>query len=113
LGIITLEKKYAEEEELFEFIIENGSEDFEVADDQYLIYCDHTDLHSLDEKIINKFDQTANRELIWKSENNVNVEKDIAEKLFKLLNQLEENEDVQIVSSNFEVSEETLSSLTM
>ncbi len=37
LGIITLEKKYAEEEELFEFIIENGSEDFEVAYDQYLI----------------------------------------------------------------------------
>ena len=41
------------------------------------------------------------------------MEKETAEKLFKLLNVLEENEDVQVVSSNFEVSEEILSSLTM
>ena len=50
-------------------------------------------------------------ELIWKSENNINVEKDSAEKLFKLLSNLEENEDVQSVSSNYEVSEEILKKL--
>ena len=42
----------------------------------------------------------------------IEVEKETAEKLFKLLNSLEENEDVQNVSSNFEVSEEILASLT-
>ena len=57
--------------------------------------------------------QTNSSELIWKSGNNINVEKEVAEKLFKLLNVLEENDDVQIVSSNFEVSDEILSSLTI
>ena len=40
------------------------------------------------------------------------VSKDKADTLFKLLNILEENEDVQAVSSNFDVSDEVLASLT-
>ena len=113
LGSITIDTKLAKENELFEFIVENGSEDFEVNQEEYHIYCDQNDLHDLNEKIVKNFGQTNSSELIWKSENNVNVEKDAAEKLFKLLNILEENDDVQVVSSNFEVSDEILSSLTM
>ena len=113
LGSILLERKLAKEEELFEFLLENGSEDFEINDEDYNIYCDQNELHFLNSKIIDRFGETKSVELIWKSVNNINVEKYAAEKLFKLLNLLEENEDVQVVSSNFEVSEEILSSLTM
>ena len=113
LGSITIDIKLAKEEELFEFIVENGSEDFEVSQEEYQIYCDQNELHNLNEKIVKKFGQTNSSELIWKSENNINVEKEAAEKLFKLLNILEENDDVQVVSSNFEVTDEILSSLTM
>ena len=113
LGSITLDKKLAQEEELFEYIVDNGSEDFAVNAEEYQIYCNQNNLHNLNEKIIKKFGQTNSAELIWKSENSINIEKEIAEKLFKLLNVLEENEDVQMVSSNFEVSDEILSSLTL
>ena len=113
LGSITIDIKLAKEEELFEFIVENGSEDFEVNQEEYQIYCNQDELYNLNEKILKKFGQTNSSELVWKSENNINVEKEVAEKLFKLLNVLEENDDVQIVSSNFEVSDEILSSLTI
>ena len=113
LGSITIDIKLAKEEELFEFIVENGSEDFEVNQEEYQVYSDQNELRNLNEKIVKKFGQTNSSELIWKSENNINVEKEAAEKLFKLLNILEENDDVQVVSSNFEVSDEILSSLTM
>ena len=113
LGSITIDIKLAKEDELFEFIVENGSEDFEVNQEEYQIYCNQDELHNLNEKILKKFGQTNSSELIWKSGNNINVEKEVAEKLFKLLNVLEENDDVQIVSSNFEVSDEILSSLTI
>ena len=66
----------------------------------------------MNEKIISQFGHTISAELIWKSDNTIEVVKDTAEKLFKLLNSLEDNEDVQSVSSNFEVSEEILSSIT-
>ena len=111
-GAITLEKKLVSEEDLFEFVVDNGSEDLESNDEEHIIYCDQSVLHILNEKIISQFGQTTSAELIWKSDSTIEVEKDTAEKLFKLLNSLEDNEDVQGVSSNFEVSEEILESLT-
>ena len=111
-GSITLEKKLASEEDLFEFVVDNDSEDLESNDEEHIIYCDQSALHILNEKIISQFGQTTSAELIWKSDSTIEVEKDTAEKLFKLLNSLEDNEDVQGVSSNFEVSEEILTSLT-
>ena len=101
------------ESEVFEFIVENGSEDIEVNDDEYIIYCNQNDLHILNEKIIKKFGDTTSSQLTWKSENNIDVNQNSAESLFKLLNTLEENEDVQSVSSNFEISEEVLKTLTL
>ena len=112
LGSIILNKSNINEEELFDFIVENGSEDYELNDDEYNIYCDQKNLHQLNQKIIKKFGQTNFTGLIWKSENEITVSKDRADTLFKLLNILEENEDVQAVSSNFDVSDEVLASLT-
>ena len=112
LGTIALEKKITEEE-LFEFAIENGSVDFEVTEDEYIIYCKANDLHSLNEKTINKFNTSTTTQLIWKSDVNINVASDNAEKLFQFLNLLEENEDVQSVSSNFKVSDEIMNQLTV
>jgi YebC/PmpR family DNA-binding regulatory protein len=112
LGSIILNKGSINEEELFDFIVENGSEDYELNDDEYNIYCDQKILHQLNQKVIKKFGQTNFTGLIWKSENEITVSKDKADTLFKLLNILEENEDVQAVSSNFDVSDEVLASLT-
>ncbi|MDC6448449.1 YebC/PmpR family DNA-binding transcriptional regulator [Alphaproteobacteria bacterium] len=113
LGSITINKHNINEEELFDFIIENGSEDYELSDDEFNIYCDHKILHELNQKIIEKFGQTNFTGLIWKSENEISVSKDKAETLFKLLNMLEENEDVQAVSSNFDVTDDVLASLAV
>jgi YebC/PmpR family DNA-binding regulatory protein len=111
-GEISINKKLVQENKIFEFAIDNESKDLEVTEDKYLIYCDQNDLHTLSEKVIKKFGETISSQLVWKSENNIDVQKDSAEKLFKLLNTLEDNEDVQNISSNFEVSEEILSTFT-
>ena len=112
LGSISMNKVNINEEEFFDFIIENGSEDYELNEDEYIVFCDPKILHELNQKIIEKFGQTNSAELIWKSENEITVSKDKAETLFKLLNILEENEDVQAVSSNFDVTDDVLTSLT-
>ena len=65
-----------------------------------------------DDKLIKQYGQTNSANLIWKSKNNINIGKDTADKLFKLLEVLEDNDDVQVVSSNFEVDDNVLSSLT-
>ena len=85
IGAITLSKNLGEESEVFEFIVENGSEDIEVNEDDYIIYCNQNELHILNEKIIKKFGESSSSHLTWKSENNINVDKDSADKLFKLV----------------------------
>ena len=43
---------------LFEFVVDNGTEDLEINEDEYIIYCDQNNLHTLNEKIIEKFGDT-------------------------------------------------------
>ena len=112
IGNIALEKSLANEEDLFEFLVENKTDDYEVLDGQYMIFCEQNQLHQLNEKINKKFGQTNYSNLIWKSKNTINIERESAIKLFKLLEILEDNDDVQGVSSNFEVDEDVMSSLT-
>ena len=92
--------------------LQNNNWEVYLNEDEFNIYCDQKILHELNQKIIEKFGQTNFTGLIWKSDNNITVSKDKADTLFKLLNILEENEDVQVVSSNFDVSDDVLASLT-
>ena len=112
LGNISLNKNLLEEEDLFNFLIENETDDYEITDEEYLIYCEQNKLQNLNDIISKRFGQTNNANLIWKSKNTVNINKESADKLFKLLEILEDNDDVQSVSSNFEVDEAVMSSLT-
>ena len=112
LGNISLNKNLLEEEDLFNFLIENETDDYEITDEEYLIYCEQNKLNNLNDIISKRFGQTNNANLIWKSKNTVNINKESADKLFKLLEILEDNDDVQSVSSNFEVDEAVMSSLT-
>ncbi len=112
LGNISLNKSLVKEDDLFEFLIENETDDYDVSDDEYVIYCDQNKLHQLNHKIIQTYGQTNYSNLVWKSRNSINIDKESADKLFKLLEILEDNDDVQGVSSNFEVDENVMSSLT-
>ncbi len=112
LGNIAINKTLVKEEELFDFLVENEIDDYEVSDDEYIIYCDQNKLHQLNDKINKTYGQSNYSNLVWKSKNNININKETADKLFKLLEILEDNDDVQGVSSNFEVDEDVMSSLT-
>ena len=112
LGNISLNLDLVKEEDLFDFLVENETDDYEVTDNEYLIYCDQNRLHNLNDKIIKNYGQTNYSNLIWKSKNYINIDKENADQLSKLLEILEDNDDVQVVSSNFEVDEDVMSSLT-
>ena len=85
LGNISLDKNLVKEDELLDFLIENDTDDYEVSENEYSIFCDQNNLHYLNEKISEKYGQTNFSNLIWKSKNNININKDNADKLFKLL----------------------------
>ena len=112
LGNISLSKSLVNEEDLLDFLVENDTDDYETSDDEYIIYCDQNKLHQINEKMHKTYGETNYCNLIWKSKNNININKETADKLFKLLEILEDNDDIQGISSNFEVDENVMSSLT-
>ena len=49
--------------------------------------------------------------LTWISDNKINLNKEDGKKLFNLINQLEDNEDVQNISSNYDISKEVFDTI--
>ena len=96
---------------MLEAAIEAGAEDCESSEDGHEVICAADELASVQEQLEARFGPADEAGLTWKPQVTVPVEDDKAETLFKLLEALDENDDVQRVIANFEVSEAALARL--
>ncbi len=112
-GIILVPKSDYEEEEIFEKAIEAGAEDMLTEDSEfYEIRTAPQDLYSVKEALESQGVKIEKAELTKIPSTEVKIEdQNTAEKLMKLLDALEENDDVQKVYSNFDIPEEILAKM--
>ena len=96
---------------MLEAAIEAGAEDCDSSEDGHEIVCAADELAAVQEQLEARFGPPDEADLTWKPQVTVPVEDDKAETLFKLLEALDENDDVQRVIANFEVSETALARL--
>ncbi len=99
------------ESKIFDMAAESGADDVINEDDSYIIYCHPEKIISIKEKISQLSLEPFSVSLTWKSSNKVNVNKEEGKKLFNLINQLEDNEDVQNISSNYDISNEVFDTI--
>lgn len=111
IGYIEYEKSVADEETFWEAAIEAGADDVENNDDVYSVSCEIPNLSSVRDALIAKFGDPKVCKVIWEPENTVPVDDSTATTLFKLIDTLEDNDDIQSVTANYEVSEEFLKKL--
>lgn len=104
VGYVSYSKEVATEEAIFETAIEAGADDL-IADDVYEIYCSMENLSTLRDELIKKYGDPQEAKIIWKPKNTVSVSADVAKSLFKLIDMLEDNDDVQNVFANYELPE--------
>ncbi len=98
-------------DDVFEAALEAGASDVSSDSDMHEIVCEADDLNSVREALEEKFGNPANANLVWKAQNTVDLDEGKAQTLFKLLEALDDNDDVQTVSSNFDVSDEIMAKL--
>jgi len=112
-GIITVPKESISEEELFEKAIEAGAEDIVSDDEQYYeVRTEPKDLYSVKEVLEQAGVQIEKAELTRIPTTTVEInDPETAQKLLKLLDALEDSDDVQKVYSNFEMSDEMMKQL--
>jgi len=103
--------RYAEDAAL-EAALEAGAEDLRLDGDQYVITTDPTGLHQVVDGLQANGIEPQEPEIAMIPTNSVKVEGADAEKLLKLMELLEEHDDVSKVFSNFDIDAETLAAVS-
>lgn len=111
-GYIEYPANITNAEDMFEAALEAGASNVESSDNCHEIFCDAPDLGSVRDSLESKFGPPADARLDWKPQNTTELDEEKARSLFKLIDVLEDNDDVQRVASNFEVTDEIMKCLS-
>lgn len=109
-GYFTVPAEGIEEDDVMMAALEAGAEDIQKSDEVYEIYTSPGDFHSVLTKMDEAGYKTENAELTKLPKTTVNAD-DVADKLMKLIDQIEDLDDVQKVYANFEFSDEVMARL--
>ena len=91
--------------------LEAGAEDVETTEDGHVIFCADTDLNEVSNALEAQLGESESAKLIWKPKTTTELDLEGMEKLMKLIDTLEDDDDVQRVTANFEVSDEVMAAL--
>jgi len=102
----------ASEEKVFEAALEAGAENVESDANGHTITCPSDQFGSVRDSLEKVFGAPTSVKLVWQPKNTVPVTEEQAHALLKLIETLEDNDDVQEVFSNFEIPEALMTALS-
>ncbi len=91
--------------------IEAGAEDVESSEDGHIIWCTDTDLNDVSTALEAELGESESTKLVWKPVTTTEMDLDAMQKLMRLVEALEDDDDVQRVTTNFEASDEVMEQL--
>ena len=96
---------------MFEAVIEAGADNVDSDAEQHSVTCAPDDLNTVRDALEQHFGPAISARLVWRPKTTAPVDEDTAAALFKLLETLEDSDDVQNVYANFEVAEDVMARL--
>jgi YebC/PmpR family DNA-binding regulatory protein len=112
LGAIEFESSAASADEMLEAAIEAGADDCESSDDGHVIYCNPDELHQVAKGLEDRFGESRAVHILWRQKSSIPVDEESGQKLLRMIEGLEDSDDVQDVYSNFEIADEVLERLS-
>lgn len=91
--------------------LDAGADDVESDEDGHWIYCSVEALNEVSDALEKALGESLESKLIWKAQVLTEVDLDTAQKLMRLIDMLEEDDDVQTVTHNFDMSDEVAAQL--
>ena len=110
-GQIIYPKSVADADSMFDVALEAGADNVETEEESHIITTAAEDFNFVRENMEQHYSAPDEAGLIWRPQNSVAVEETNATTLLKLYDTLDENEDVQNVFANFEISDEIMTKL--
>ena len=112
VGQIVYDREVGSVDAVFEAAVEAGADNVESSDETHEITCAPDDLAAVREALEPRLGAPREAQLAWKPLSTVQIEEVDADTLLKLLGALDESDDVQQVSANFEISDDVMARLT-
>jgi YebC/PmpR family DNA-binding regulatory protein len=111
VGVVEFPAKVASEDVMMEAAIEAGADDVQSSEDGHEIITSLESLREVAQALEVKFGEPRKANLIWRPQTSISVDDEAGEKILRLVNALEENDDVQNVYANFEISDALVAKL--
>jgi YebC/PmpR family DNA-binding regulatory protein len=111
VGLIEYDAKVASADAMLEAAIEAGAEDVVSNEGGHEIYTASDSLREVGKALETKFGDPRKAALVWKPQSTIAVNDEHGEKLFRLIESLNEHDDVQNVYANFEMSDALMQKL--
>ena len=105
VGIIEYDAKAASDDAMLEAAIDGGADDVVSSENGHEVYAAQDTYRDVAKALEGKFGEARKAQLTWKPQNTIMVDDETGEKLIKLIDLLNEHDDVQNVYANFEVSD--------
>jgi YebC/PmpR family DNA-binding regulatory protein len=105
VGEITYPPSVATEDEMLEAALEAGADDVESHDEGHLITCSFETLNDVSAALNERFGDAEGANIVWRAHASIEVTGDAALSLRKLLDVIEDDDDVQNVFGNYEMDE--------
>ncbi|MGJ5092308.1 YebC/PmpR family DNA-binding transcriptional regulator [Bradyrhizobium oligotrophicum] len=105
VGIIEFDRGVASDDAVLDAAIEAGADDVISGEGGHEVYASPDSFHEVAKNLEAKFGEPRKAALTWKPQNTVAVDDETGEKLLKLMDLLNEHDDVQNVYANFEISD--------
>ena len=105
VGIIEFDRSVASDDAVLDAAIEAGADDVISGEGGHEVYASPDSFHEVAKNLEAKFGEPRKAALTWKPQNTVSVDDETGEKLLKLMDLLNEHDDVQNVYANFEISD--------
>jgi YebC/PmpR family DNA-binding regulatory protein len=112
LGAIRYPAAVASEDAMLEAAIEAGAENAEIDEDGHDVTCAVDDFFSVRDALEAKFGAPESARLEWRPATSIALDEEKASRVMKLLDVLEDSDDVQNVYANFDIPDEVLSRLS-
>ncbi|MBS0989264.1 MAG: YebC/PmpR family DNA-binding transcriptional regulator [Acetobacter okinawensis] len=112
LGVIVYPASVASEDDMLEAAIEAGAENVVSTDATHEVTCEVESFFAVKDALEARFGEAESAKLDWRPENTVTLDEEKARSLFKFLDVLEDNDDVQNVYANFDLPDDLAEKLS-
>jgi YebC/PmpR family DNA-binding regulatory protein len=105
VGVVEYDAKVASADAMLEAAIEAGADDVISTGDGHQVFATPESLRDVAKALEAKFGEPRKAAMLWKPQNTIALDDEAGEKVLRLIESLDEHDDVQNVYANFEVSD--------